>query len=95
MHVEKASVIPSRSERIVPTRPLALPKDRDFSFELSVQGIVYLVEHGMSSILVRNNSDLPIQIPGKTRLGNVIEMDYDNCFQADVDTDFAAVPTQG
>ena len=45
----------------------------------------HLVDHDMSSILVRNDSDLPIQISGKTGLGSVTEMDYDNCFQADVD----------
>ena len=40
----------------------------------------YLVDYGMSGILVRNDSDSSIQIPSKTRLGNITEINYDNCF---------------
>ena len=54
VHVEKTFVIPPRSERLVPTRPLALPEDRDFLFDPSVQGnltmYAYLVDHGISVI---------------------------------------------
>ena len=98
VHVKNTLVIPPRNEKMVPTRPLTLPEDRDFLFEPTVQGnltmYAHLVDHGMSSILVRNDSDLPVQVPSKTRLGSVTEMDYDNCFKVDVDADFAAVPSQ-
>ena len=98
VHVEKSSIIPPRSEIMVPTRPLKLPEDRDFLFEPSVQGNLtmysHLVDYKMSGVLVRNDSDSPVQVPRTARLGNVSEIDYDNCFQADVDTDFAAVPSR-
>ena len=83
---------------MVPTKPLALPEDRDFLFEPSTQGnltmYAHRVDHGIFSVLVRNDSDSSMQILGKTRLGNVTEIDYDNYFQADVETDFAAIPSQ-
>ena len=98
VHAKTASIIPPHGELMIPTSPLKLPEDRDFLFEPSVQGnltmYAHLVDHGMSSILVRNDSNSPVQIPKKTRLGNVTEIDYDNCFQAEVDTDYAAVPSK-
>ena len=98
VHAQTTTIVPPHTETMVPTKPLALPENRDFLFEPSAQGkltmYAHLVDYGMSGVLVRNDSNSSVQIPGKTRLGNVTEMDYDNCFHADVETDFAAIPSQ-
>ena len=98
MHAQKATVIAPYSETIVPTRRLALPEDRDFLFEPSTQGkltmYAHLMDYRMSGVLVRNDSNSSVRILSKTRLRNVTELDYDNYFQADVEADFAAIPSQ-
>lgn len=65
-----------------------LPEDRDFLFEpqcslqLGQAGGVYahVVDASFQAVQVRNDTDLPVVIPRKTRLGTLGEYDQDGCF---------------
>ncbi len=71
--------------------------NRDFVFEPSPsQGRItlfsHLIDHYTSSILVCNDSSKVAQIPQNYQLGAVTEMFYENCFYAEVDSEYAAYP---
>ena len=87
--------MPPHSEILIPTKSVLLPKDRDFLFEPSAQVnlvlFAYLVNYEIIGILVRNNSSKSIQVPRKFKLSKVLEIDYENCFQADIEPEFAII----
>lgn len=91
-----ATVIPPHSEGFVPIRTstLSLPDDRDYIFEPTTQANLILFSHmvdsKMTGILARNDSDHQVEIPRKLRLGAVTEIDYENCFQADLSPEYAS-----
>lgn len=61
-----------------------LPADRDFIFEPSEQDALlvcaHVVDHTMSEIIVRNESDHPVILPKRTRLGKVVEYEAGGCY---------------
>lgn len=91
-----ATVIPPHSETFVPvkTSTLSLPEDRDYIFEPTTQAnlilFAHLVDSKMTGILARNDSDHQVEIPRKLRLGVVTEINYENCFQADLGPEYAS-----
>ena len=93
IHVKSATLVPSHSNVILPTKFIDLPENRDFLFELITQAnftlFAHLVDHIMTGVLVRNEIDSLIQVSRKLKLGNVLEMDYEKCFQASIEPDFA------
>ena len=79
--------IPVKARR----KPLRnLPSDRDFIFEPaqhdSLSVCAHVVDNTMSEILVRNDSDQPIVLPKRTKLGKVVEYEANGCYAADPDT---------
>lgn len=78
---------------ILPTKTVDLPRDCDFLFKPATQAnlvlFAHLVDHTMTGVLCRNESGMPVRVPRKLKLGVVQEMDYENCFQAEIDVDFA------
>ena len=72
------------SEIILLIKKIDLSNDRDFLFELAVQTnlimFAYLINYIITRILVRNKSNISIQISKKLRLKNVLEMNYENYF---------------
>ena len=78
--------IPIKARR----KPLRnLPADRDFIFEPaehdSLSVCAHVVDNTMSEILVRNNSDLPVVLPKRTRLGKVVEYEANGCYAVSPD----------
>lgn len=61
-----------------------LPTDRDFIFEPAEQDAfsvcAHIVDHTMSDIIVRNDSDHPVILPKRTRLGRVVEYEAGGCY---------------
>ena len=98
--VEKDGVIPPRSETMVPLLPVPLPDDRDFLFHPTAQPnltlFAHIIHHDTKKILVRNTSDRLLRISRRQKLGHVVDIWYDNCFLADVESAFhsATVPPQ-
>lgn len=81
------SVIPPRSEAMIPLVKLPLPDDRDFLFHPTPQANLTLYSHIMdyetTKILVRNASDRPLCIPRQHKLGHLLDMVYENYFLMD------------
>lgn len=81
------SVIPPRSEAMIPLVKLPLPDNRDFLFHPTPQANLTLYSHIMdyetTKILVRNASDRPLRIPRRHKLGHLLDMAYENCFLMD------------
>ena len=84
----KRMVIPPHSNVAVPIRgpgkQLDLPQDRDFLFEPQtldqLSAYAHVVDHTMSKVFVRNDSDRPIVLPRKQKLGSVTEYDGADCY---------------
>lgn len=89
------TVIPSNSELLLRTGELNLPEDRDFLFEpigdVHFTMYAHIVDSSMTGVLVRNETNRDVQVPKYRKLGNITEMDFENCFQSTIDRDFAAV----
>ena len=89
VYVKESTFVAPGMEMMLPTKPINLPIDRDFIFEPVKQAhltmFAHIVDHKMSAILVRNESNKPVQIPRKFRLGNVQEMDFEHCFLTEMD----------
>ena len=89
VYVSESTFVPPRTEMMLPTKPINLPPDRDFIFEpvrqANLSMFAHIVDHNMSAILVRNESNKVVQLPRKLRIGNVQEMDYEHCFLTDLD----------
>lgn len=73
--VQAVFLIPPRTQMMAPTKALDLPIDRDFFFEPIAQAnlvlYAHLVDHKMTSILIRDESNSPMQLSQKSNLGNV------------------------
>ncbi len=79
------TVVPPCSEAMISLVPLPLPDDRDFLFHPVTQAnltlFAHLVNHETSRVLVRNDSSQAVRIPRRHRLGHVVNIAYNNCFQ--------------
>ena len=88
VHAKSATDIHPRTEMMLPTKSIPLPPDRDFLFEpechASLTMYCHLIDAGNVGIMVRNDTDSPIQIPRKFKLGNVSEIGFDNYFHVDM-----------
>ena len=91
-----ATTVPPHSELMVSIITSALPEDRDFLFQPIKQHnlslYAHLVDHELTGILAKNDSDRPIQISRKFHLGSVEELDYEHCFQINMERELAKVP---
>ena len=89
---EKNGVIPPRSETMVPFLPVPLPDNRDFLFHPTAQPnltlFAHIMHHEIRKVFVRNTSDRPLRISHRQKLGHVVDIWYDNCFLADVESVF-------
>ena len=67
-----------------------LSADRDFIFEPAQHGSLsvcaHIVDHIMSDILVRNDTDHPVILPRRTRLGKVVKYEAQGCYAVDANT---------
>ena len=80
----KKMTIPAHSNVPVPiTGPrkcvLALPENRDLFFEPhtldTLSAYAHIVDHDTSAVFVRNDTDRPITLPRKQKLGEISELD--------------------
>ena len=83
----ESTVVPPRSEAMIPLVPVSVPDDRDFLFHPAAQPnltlFTHIIDHQSSRILVRNASDQSLRIPRRHKLGHLIDITYDNCFFTD------------
>lgn len=88
-------MIPLQLQVFVSTNSLSLLSDRNFYFEPTQQPKLFLFAHLMThntkDVLVQNKSNLPVQVPQKLKLGVVIEVPFDNCFNAAIKIKLTAV----
>ena len=81
---------------MVPISSTSLPTDRDFLFEpvkqVNLSLFAHLVDYDITAVLAKNDSDYPIQIPYRLRLSSVVELDYENCFQINMEPELAKTP---
>ena len=79
--------IPAHSFMTVPIEHATLPDDRDLIFEPDQLDALtlsaHIVDHNMSRVIVRNDTDLPVTLPRRARLGQVLEYEAEGCFQID------------
>ena len=79
--------VPAHSFLTVPIEPIDLPQDRDLIFEPDQLDALtlsaHIVDHNLSQVIVRNDTDLPITLPRHLRLGKVLEYEAEGCFQVD------------
>ena len=80
----EVSVVPPRSEAMIPLVLISVPDDRDFLFHPIAQPnltlFTHIINHYTSKILVRNAFDQPLHISHWHKLGHLINTAYDNCF---------------
>ena len=86
--VSKAKyAVPAHSFMTIPIKPVVLPDDRDLMFEPeqldTLTLSVYIVDHNMSHLMVKNDTDLPVTLARHARLGQVLEYEATGCFQID------------
>lgn len=69
--------------------------DRDLVFELEQLDALtlsaYIVDHSLSRIVVRNDTDLPITLARHARLGKVLEYEAEGCFPVEINPKHAAM----
>lgn len=79
--------VPAHTFMTVPIKNVTLPKDRDLIFEPEQLDALtlsaHIVDHNLTHIVVRNDTDLPTILPRHTRLGKVLEYEAAGCFQID------------
>ena len=89
IYSKKRMNIPPHSNVAVPvTGPsktrLMLPEDRDLLFEPqtldTLSAYAHIVDHTLSAVFVRNDTDEPITLPRRQKLGKVSEYDAADCF---------------
>jgi len=85
---EKTISIPPRSYATVNVVKTSLPKDQDLLFKPECQQgdssvYAHIVDHTLSAVQVQNDTDMPLVILRKTRLGHVVEYEADGCYLAD------------
>ena len=87
VYSSKRMTIPPHSNVAVsvtgPGKALALPQDRDIVFEPqtldALSAYAHVVDHTMTAVFVRNDSDLPITLPRKQKFGKVSGYDAADC----------------
>ena len=93
IYIKSSIFMSPHSEIILSIKKINLSNDRNFLFELVVQTnliiFAYLINYTITKILIRNKSNISIQIPKKLRLKNVLEINYENCFQINIESKFA------
>ncbi len=81
-------LVPPRSKMLVSISRPSIPEDRDFFVDLDTHVkltmFAHLVNSAFASVLVRNESDVSVQISRKFDLVSVIEVNYESCFQIDL-----------
>ncbi len=86
LFVSQETMVPPRSEAIIPLILLPLPDDRDFLFYPAIQVnltlFTHLVNYQTSKMLVRNNSRQMLRILRYYKHGHLIDIAYKNCFLA-------------
>ena len=88
--MRKSIVVPPHTEMAIPVHNFCLPESRDFLFEPEDSELAmyaHLIESPTSSVLIRNDRNLPIKIPRNYRLGKATEIDFPNAFQVEADDD--------
>jgi hypothetical protein len=69
-----------KKARIYAHKNSALPKDRDFLFKPEYPGAyAHLVDAEVHHVYVKNDTDLPMRIDRKNRLGKLVEMEEEYC----------------
>ena len=89
IYSSKRMRIPPHSNVVVPVtgpliKQLDLPQYREFIFGPqtldSLSAYAHVVDHTISKIFVRNNSDRPITLSRKQKLGKVVDYDEADCY---------------
>ena len=98
IYIKLSIFVPSHSEIMLSIKEINLSNDRDFLFELTQTNanltiFAYLIDYIITEILIRNKSNTPVHIPRKLRLENILEMNYENCFQTTIEPEFALTKT--
>lgn len=95
-HANSHIIIFSRSQKIIPVRALKLFEDKDFLFEPTTHWkltfYAHFVDHYTTGNLAQNESNKPIQISKYTKLGEISEILYNNCFQTSLEPNMAKSP---
>ena len=67
-----------------PRRMLELPRDRDLFFEPAslneLSTYAHVVDHTLTEVFVRNDTDRPITLQRRSKLGNITELDTTECY---------------
>lgn len=89
VHAQYGIVLQPGEEQLLPIKA-KIPEGRDFFFEpdssVNVTMCSHVLDVNTSKILVKNETDNTIKVPRRYRLGQISEVDCDNCFQiADID----------
>ena len=96
VRTKNALSVPPGSECLIAVARLDLPPERDFLFEPDKQTNItlyaHLVDAKFHTVLAKNESNRTVQIPSKHRLGMLSELDYENVFFAEQDTEQYATP---
>ena len=94
VRTKSAVTVTPGAELKVPVN-MILPADRDFLFEPTDKANVtlyyHLVDALTAEIVVRNDSPIPVELPRKFRLGQVSEVNYNECFHI-ADKDLVTKP---
>ena len=90
VHLRKTIVISSRAELSVKIHHLIV-LNKEYLFEseeiLNLTAYAHLVDASIKAVLLRNESDIPVQVPRNYRLGRITEMNYINAFHIFDDDD--------
>ena len=80
--------IPAHSLLTIPIKQVDLPPDRDLIFESEQLDTLtlsaHLVDHTLSQVLIRNDTDLPITLSRHTRLSKVLEYKTEKCYPVQI-----------
>ena len=75
IHSQTLLIIEPHSKKLIPINTPIVPNNRDFIFEPKAQSSLsmyaHLVDSTITSVLVANNTDYPVKIPRKSRLGTL------------------------
>ena len=90
IYSSKRIVIPLYTNMAVPIRSAAtdrqldLPQDRDFIFKPqtldSLSTYTHVIDHTITKVFVRNDSDRTITLPRKQKLGKITDYDGADCY---------------
>ena len=79
--------IPAHANMAVPICHVDLPAGDDFIFEPATDCPIALfasvVDSSFHAVLARNDSDVPVELPGKLQIGIVMDLDADGCYHVD------------